>query len=152
MKTKLTSFLILIIACFAVVSCDDKPAISELETAEGYGKNVWHYNENFTAYVTVSIEEGILTQVVIDPTRGYYHTGSWDAWSDSIRDAYISEFVGLTTEEVLSIVAKPAEDPGDHHDGGKVEGVVDAVTSATASSAVIAIAIQDAVNKIVKKE
>ena len=51
--------------------------------------------------------------------------------------------LGKTLEELK---AMDPLDPTDHYDGGSIEGCIDAISGATASSTVVAKAIKNAVN------
>lgn len=157
MKRILGTGLVLVIALALLTGCDhssqSQTSDSQSQTSTGFGKNLWHGTENFTAYATVTVKDDVLVQVTIDPDRGYYHTGagSFPSWTMQVRDDFVKEFIGLSVEKVIELKALPAQNPANHYDGGSIEGAVDAVTGATASSVTIAIAIQDAVSKIAKK-
>lgn len=161
MKRIVGAGLVLVIVLALLTGCDhgsqsqqrepqSQPSDLQPQTSTGLGENLWHWNVNFNAYATVTVTNNLLTQVTIDPDQGYYHTGAgaFPMWTMQVRDDFVKEFIGLSVKEVIELNVLPAQDVTDHYDGGSIEGAVDAVTGATASSVTIALAIQDAVSKI----
>lgn len=138
----------------AADAADDQPAgEEEAKAAEAIGESytgiasmTWHGDTEFTAIVDVTIDNGVITGVnvregsVIDTG-----TESFRLWAEG-KDAYFAQYIGKDVQVILDLVLTPSANV-DHFDGGKIEGGIDAVTGATASSTTVAMAVQDAVKK-----
>lgn len=128
---------------------DKDDTTAQVYTATGYGVNLWHYNVYFTAYVTVTVQNDIITAISLEYDRGTWMTdGSYAGFADDIRQDYLDSFVGLSATDVLDCTVLPAQDITDHYDGGVIDGSIVGVSGATASSTVIALAVQNAISKM----
>lgn len=116
------------------------------KTVTGTASMTWHGDTEFTAIVDVSLQDGVLTGIALRE-GSVIDTGvsTFRLWAEG-KDAYLAQYAGKTVQEILDLKLTPSANQ-DHYDGGKIEGAIDAVSGATASSTTIAMAVQDAVKK-----
>ena len=110
----------------------------------------WHGDTVFTAIVDVSMQDNVLTGIALRE-GSVIDTGvdTFRLWAEG-KEAYLAQYAGKTAQEILDLRLTPSANE-DHHDGGKIEGAIDAVSGATASSTTIAMAVQNAVEKEMNK-
>ena len=116
----------------------------------GTASMTWHGDTVFTAIVDVSMQDNVLTGIALRE-GSVIDTGvdTFRLWAEG-KEAYLAQYAGKTAQEILDLRLTPSANE-DHHDGGKIEGAIDAVSGATASSTTIAMAVQNAVEKEMNK-
>lgn len=158
---KKIGFLALAVSSLLFVSCgndiitapepENEFVISEVtESAErtvtGTGRLKWHGNTEFVAVVDVTAENDIIRKINVR-NGSFIETDAFARW-DEERENYLSEYEGISFSQIDSLTAEPPADVNNHYDAGRMSGDIDAVSGATASSTVIAMAVKDAVKKL----
>ena len=117
-----------------------------VRTVTGTASMTWHGTTKFVAVVEVTVEGNVLQQVSIRDGS----TVTTDAFTGWIKgqEEYLGQYTGKTVEQIKALELSGPENPGDHHDGGSMSGDIDAITGATASSVSVAMAVQNAVEKL----
>ena len=146
--------LIIFISLLTLVSCSNKQEDNDKTNNDvtnndiyiGSSTLTWHGNETFNCVVEVTIKNNVIEKVEIRE-GSYIHTGveTFRIWDEN-KEKYLSSYVGKTLEEIEELKTMDPLDPTDHYDGGSIEGCIDAISGATASSTVVAKAIKNAVN------
>ncbi len=152
-------FLTILLACLLLASCSSgeggaadtantSPEAVETaaKTATGTATLTWHVNTTFVAAVDVTVEDGVITDLVLRD-GSVVTTDAFTGWIKG-RESYLEQYIGKTVEQIKALVAEQPEDVYDHHDGGSMSGDVDAIAGATASSAVVAMAVKNAIEKL----
>lgn len=116
----------------------------------GSSSLTWHTNETFVALVDVTILGDKITKVEI--VDGSYITTGKDAFKLWDEEEFLKRFIGKTIAEINELEANDPKDPTNHFDGGSLNGEVEAIAGATASSTVVAKAVKEAVLKAAVKD
>ena len=148
---------LLIIPALALPSCGGAPVTPSDTTAEtedtsanevtvtGIGTTVWHVNTTFTAVVDVTISGDKIKSVALR-SSSVVSTDAFTGWRDN-RESYLKQYEGISLDSIRNLEVHGSTDVNDHHNVGGINGDIDAISGATASSVVIAMAVKDAVNK-----
>ena len=115
-------------------------------TVTGTGKLTWHNGDaNFLAVVDVTIENDSVKSIELRKSS-VVSTDAFTGWRDN-RETYLAQYDGLSLDAVKELKVNYPTDITDHNNVGSLEGEIDAISGATASSVVIAAAVKDAVEK-----
>lgn len=116
-------------------------------TKSGIASNTWHDKNNvFTAIVTVTVTDGVVKEIELsDSSTIHTGTDTFVLWETNKED-YMAQYLGKTTEELLKMEVTPSK-MTDHFDGGTMNGCIDAISGATASSVTYALAVQNALSQ-----
>lgn len=137
-------------AAAAEQGASEESASNQQKVVTGVASMTWHGDTVFTAIVDVTLEDNVLVGIALrEGSVTDTDTTTPRPWVEG-KDAYFAQYAGKTVEEILALKLTPSANK-DHYDGGKIEGVIDAVTGATASSTTIAMAVQDAIQKETSK-
>ena len=129
----------------------DAPATdSETTTAgemmvTGIGTMVWHVDTTFTAVVDVTISGDKIESIALR-SSSVVSTDAFTGWRDN-RESYLAQYNGISLDSIRNLEVHGSTDVTDHHNVGEINGDIDAIAGATASSVVIAMAVKDAVSK-----
>ncbi len=121
-------------------------AAETTQTATGTATLTWHGTTQFVAAVEVTVTGDTIDSVTVRD-GSMVSTDAFTGWIKG-QEEYLAQYTGKTLEQIKALEAKAPENPKDHHDGGSMSGDVDAISGATASSTVVAMAVKNAVEKI----
>lgn len=114
-------------------------------TVTGIGTMVWHIDTTFTAVVDVTISGDKIESIALR-SSSVVSTDAFTGWRDN-RESYLAQYNGISLDSIRNLEVRGSTDVTDHHNVGEINGDIDAIAGATASSVVIAMAVKDAVNK-----
>lgn len=114
-------------------------------TVTGIGTMVWHVDTTFTAVVDVTISGDKIESIALR-SSSVVSTDAFTGWRDN-RESYLAQYNGISLDSIRNLEVHGSTDVTDHHNVGEINGDIDAIAGATASSVVIAMAVKDAVNK-----
>ena len=114
-------------------------------TVTGIGTMVWHVDTTFTAVVDVTISGDKIESIALR-SSSVVSTDAFTGWRDN-RESYLSQYNGISLDSIRNLEVHGSTDVTDHHNVGEINGDIDAIAGATASSVVIAMAVKDAVSK-----
>lgn len=114
-------------------------------TVTGIGTMVWHIDTTFTAVVDVTISGDKIESIALR-SSSVVSTDAFTGWRDN-RESYLAQYNGISLDSIRNLDVHGSTDVTDHHNVGEINGDIDAIAGATASSVVIAMAVKDAVNK-----
>lgn len=114
-------------------------------TVTGIGTMVWHVDTTFTAVVDVTISDDKIESIALR-SSSVVSTDAFTGWRDN-RESYLAQYNGISLDSIRNLEVHGSTDVTDHHNVGEINGDIDAIAGATASSVVIAMAVKDAVNK-----
>ena len=111
----------------------------------GIGTMVWHVDTTFTAVVDVTISGDKIESIALR-SSSVVSTDAFTGWRDN-RESYLAQYNGISLDSIRNLEVHGSTDVTDHHNVGEINGDIDAIAGATASSVVIAMAVKDAVSK-----
>ena len=145
-KRIISAFLAL--SALSLPSCGSGAA-GDPETTEvtvtGIGTMVWHVDTTFTAVVDVTISGDKIESIALR-SSSVVSTDAFTGWRDN-RESYLAQYNGISLDSIRNLEVHGSTDVTDHHNVGEINGDIDAIAGATASSVVIAMAVKDAINK-----
>ena len=137
-KRMISAFLAL--SALLLQSCGS--AAGEPETTDAPATDV---ETTFTAVVDVTISGDKIESIALR-SSSVVSTDAFTGWRDN-RESYLAQYNGISLDSIRNLEVHGSTDVTDHHNVGEINGDIDAIAGATASSVVIAMAVKDAVSK-----
>ncbi|MCI8388715.1 MAG: FMN-binding protein [Clostridiales bacterium] len=150
-KTKFTAILLslLLLASCGQPASDGNDSDSdktETRTVTGTATMTWHSTTQFVAAIDVTLNGDVIESIEIRD-GSVIVTDAFSGWQKGKND-YLAQYTGKTVEQIKALKTEAPKDVNNHYDGGSIEGDIDAIAGATASSTVIAMAVKNAIDKL----
>lgn len=123
---------------------------AEAVVVKGIGELTWHFDVTFLCLANVTIKEDIILKVEISDASEVT-TDAFTGYLDG-KEAYLNQYVNKTVQQIIDLKISDPKDVTNHYDGGSIDGCIDVITGASASSTVIAKAVKDACLKYMEEK